>query len=499
MSLADIQTEECPGELRGPIFDEHGVIEWHRIKEFQLICLKLLAEQMLLGCPMPKGLPPPKHIEVYVPGEISHQRMSFASRVLLFASQNNPGAAAIADTVRAGTNNGFATTDDRRLAGFERSTSRSGTFAELSASLSALSSRIRRRTNATTSGATHFLLYLNADTFAGEAGERLAAELRAVHEFGSVTVVLAHETDARRGGCEFDRFFETTPQDLIQRGLYKTVAITLCPGAFWPVSVALMARALGAINAGCGAEQRFRTAAAAQPTRPSGADCDLPRSAEVAQLEMPSTVDNLPSNAWLAAAVRPSSSQIDEAESRSRLSMGDERRSSWDFAKQAFASGQLLSGSAKLTEDSMLSSTLTEDQRRKNRRDSLTWGDDAWGKHGPEPKSKPERESSRGSLTKSRTTAQISAGERRAEDAPPKTPAKDNPSSLSYLSRPSLKPPVRPAPSAARLPGPEVRRAGGSVAFLSRLGAHVCPPREPGASATPPTAPPASDETTYHV
>ena len=27
------------------------MIEWHRIKDFQLVSLKLLAEQLLLGCP----------------------------------------------------------------------------------------------------------------------------------------------------------------------------------------------------------------------------------------------------------------------------------------------------------------------------------------------------------------------------------------------------------------------------------------------------------------
>ena len=41
----------CPDELRGQVFDGRDVITWHRIKEFQLVSLKLLAEQLLLGCP----------------------------------------------------------------------------------------------------------------------------------------------------------------------------------------------------------------------------------------------------------------------------------------------------------------------------------------------------------------------------------------------------------------------------------------------------------------
>lgn len=57
-----------------------------------------------------------------------------------------------------------------------------------------------------------------------------------------------------------------------------------------------------------------------------------------------------------------------------------------------------LSESAKLAvEAADPSPTLTRDERLKRRKDSLTWGDDVWGKHGSEPKSKPDRETSRGS------------------------------------------------------------------------------------------------------
>ena len=43
---------ECPPEHRSYVF-EHGwhVVQWHRESEFQLRSLKLVAEQMLLGCP----------------------------------------------------------------------------------------------------------------------------------------------------------------------------------------------------------------------------------------------------------------------------------------------------------------------------------------------------------------------------------------------------------------------------------------------------------------
>ena len=50
MSLQAIKQQECPDDLRGPIFNGRDVIEWHRIKDFQMVSLKLLAAEMLLGC-----------------------------------------------------------------------------------------------------------------------------------------------------------------------------------------------------------------------------------------------------------------------------------------------------------------------------------------------------------------------------------------------------------------------------------------------------------------
>ena len=54
---------------------------------------------------------------------------------------------------------------------------------------------------------THFLLYLNAETFVGEAGLRLAHELRVVRAAKEVPVVMVHENDPARNG------FKTTPTE----------------------------------------------------------------------------------------------------------------------------------------------------------------------------------------------------------------------------------------------------------------------------------------------
>ena len=69
-----------------------------------------------------------------------------------------------------------------------------------------------------------------------------------------VPLLLLHENDQANGGCEFGRFFQTTPQDLIDPEphgrshdkLYSQLALALYSGPFWPVSVALVAKSLGA-------------------------------------------------------------------------------------------------------------------------------------------------------------------------------------------------------------------------------------------------------------
>ena len=61
-------------------------------------------------------------------------------------------------------------------------------------------------------------------------------------------LLMIHENDPGAGGYEFTRFFEVTPKYLIAGGMYRTLAYALQPGAFRPVSVALIAQAAGALD-----------------------------------------------------------------------------------------------------------------------------------------------------------------------------------------------------------------------------------------------------------
>jgi len=192
------------------------VIEWHRIKDFQLVSLKLLAGEMLLACPgyaeeyaaRDRSLVQ----DIYVPGEIIESPLSFKQPVRVYASPNNPGAREVAGVLQ------------KAMAGLELSVAPPPT-------------------------ATHFLLYLSHDTFVGEAGERLAAEVRVMMKRDQ-PIVMLHENDMDNGGCEFGRFFSTTPQDIIAGGLYKALALAYYPGPFRQVSLTLGAKKLGAVSKG---------------------------------------------------------------------------------------------------------------------------------------------------------------------------------------------------------------------------------------------------------
>ena len=102
---------------------------------------------------------------------------------------------------------------------------------------------------------TTFVLYLNEHTFVGPAGERLAEEVRRTLA-ANRRLFLAHENEEAKGGCAFDRFFQTTPKDLIVAGVYRDVATAFYGRPFRDLSIALAMKALGATE---GRLRRSRT------------------------------------------------------------------------------------------------------------------------------------------------------------------------------------------------------------------------------------------------
>ena len=204
-TLEFIKAEECPSDLLDGIFllpgsnKEREVITWHRIKvlarpplanlthasykklcclcvpqDFQMVSIRLLAEQILLGCPAYASC---TSLPLYIPGEISRQNLTFGKPVVMFTSENNPGALAIAHML-------------------------SESFPELQ--LTSLPPAPVREALGLSEEATEeqleatvMLLYMNDQTYLGEAGERLGIELMAVQTAG-FSILMMHEDDARK-------------------------------------------------------------------------------------------------------------------------------------------------------------------------------------------------------------------------------------------------------------------------------------------------------------
>ena len=126
-------------------------------------------------------------LPIYLPGELLGQTLTFAAQpVVLWASPANTGAKALADELADICPSGLTVASS----------------AEAPES------------------ATHMLLYLSLDTW---SDERLAEQVKQARE-DELPIVMAHENDPDRGGCLFAKFFETTPQELIDGGLYSDLA-----------------------------------------------------------------------------------------------------------------------------------------------------------------------------------------------------------------------------------------------------------------------------------
>jgi len=95
----------------------------------------------------------------------------------------------------------------------------------------------------------HFLLYLNGETWTrGEQSELLAIELDHAMD-DNVHLLLAHEMiglggQENRHGCNFADFFECergqTPDTLLRRGVYTSIAVPLRGGPLRRVSLAML-------------------------------------------------------------------------------------------------------------------------------------------------------------------------------------------------------------------------------------------------------------------
>ena len=198
---------------------------------------------------------PRKELSLVLPGEVNIAELALPRPLVLWCSAGNPGAAAMAHELKdalAGGGDAIQVVERRPDA---RVLEAQGTSVAM-------------------------LLYLNKDTWAAQPGVlerdvratcsfghglgaglvRMASNMRELRRMGSsldergagtasadkIRIVLVHEADPAKGGCEFGTFFGTTPQALIDEGIYKEIAIALHTPPHRAISLALVAQALGA-------------------------------------------------------------------------------------------------------------------------------------------------------------------------------------------------------------------------------------------------------------
>ena len=208
-------------QMREAIFEGRTPIVWHRISHFQNLTLKLIATEMLrsepsyersldLGDDAPEDLggDASEDLVLIQDGELNASKLTLPQPLNLWCSAGNAGAAEVAkELVVSMASNGAAIRVVDTMPDV-KALKESGESAAM-------------------------LLYLNKDTWV-EQSEVLERDVRAARKVqAGLKVVLVHENDKEKGGCEFGDFFGTTTQELINDGIYRLacrlILIARCP------------------------------------------------------------------------------------------------------------------------------------------------------------------------------------------------------------------------------------------------------------------------------
>ena len=194
----------CQSKGRMAVFENGGeVLPWHRIADFQILTLQMIAARVLHCMPLyALRNEPPK---LYVPGEVNAQTIELRRKVRLYVSKFNPGAKQMAsELMHFFRDDNLMVTYDAPPKLRPNTTSRrwSGDAIPLIGALYRLSARDNE-------DVTHMLLYLNDMTFVGKTRVGLEHEISKTMEHG-IEILLVHENDPDRGGCPFQKFFENT-------------------------------------------------------------------------------------------------------------------------------------------------------------------------------------------------------------------------------------------------------------------------------------------------
>ena len=188
--LDAIKAECRDDEMRAKIFDGRTTITWHRISHYHNLTLKLIANEMLSYGP--KYGSGKEELTLILAGEVNVAELALDESLVLWCSAGNSGAAEAAQELVSSMASGGAAL------------------------------RVVDSQPVQASGVSAFmLLYLNDKTWV-EQGDVLERDVRAAREGQSgLKIVMVHENDPKKGGCDFGLMFSTTPQELIDGGIYR--------------------------------------------------------------------------------------------------------------------------------------------------------------------------------------------------------------------------------------------------------------------------------------
>ena len=151
---------------------------------YQLVSLKSIIQQTLSY--LPRYIESEwKELALYVPGELEITTLEFKEPVVLLVSTANIGAAALVLELQAMFPAGIEVQE-----------------TNIYVPEKAPSSPTERLGS---DAPARFLLYLNVETFSGETSGRLVEEVKAARA-ANIPILLVHEHDTQKGGCEFDRW-----------------------------------------------------------------------------------------------------------------------------------------------------------------------------------------------------------------------------------------------------------------------------------------------------
>jgi len=222
--------------------DSTPIITWHRVQDYQLMSLRMAAELMIHAMPSYSNLKQPP--QLFLRGNILSKSFSFKVKPAVYVSANNPGAMELADELHG--KYGAAGLTISRQVPPEFAIMHDMQPEEDKASADD-SYRLLSTAHSSTCTHTHMLLYLCKETFVGDAGRRLAHEIREAKRL-SLRIVMVHECDPDKNGCPFAQFFRTTPEDLISGGLYGAIANAFHPEPHRQISLASVAVPFGAVE-----------------------------------------------------------------------------------------------------------------------------------------------------------------------------------------------------------------------------------------------------------